>query len=334
MKFLKKFIYFYVIFSILGCAATSPKPEKIAEDLQKSHKPTYSDLFPERLPILSKQKITISKDYKIGAGDLIEISVFGADELHTVVRVSSSGVITLPLIGAIKVDGLTSYELEKKLAAILGKKYIYNPQVTVFIKEYKSIKITVLGAVTNPKVYEVPRNIHLMEVISMAGGLTEEAGDKIYINRQIKGKGNLITKKITINMEELFSKGNPNTNIMLKSGDIVHVAKGGKFYVIGEVKKPGAYSIKGKMTVTQALAEAGGLTNIASFKGKIFRVKNGSNEKIPIDIDSIMKGKQEDIKIMDNDVIVISKDPGKRLGYGFFDLLKGLFGVGMSIPLK
>ncbi|RLA89111.1 MAG: hypothetical protein DRG20_05135, partial [Deltaproteobacteria bacterium] len=290
MKSIKKFLFFNIIFMlILGCATSSPEPEKIATNLQKSHPPTYSELFPQQLSLLSEQKRPISKDYKIGPGDLLDISVFGVEDLQTKVRVSSSGLVTLPLIGVISVNGLTSYELEKKIEKVLGKKYIYNPHVTVFIKEYKSIKITVLGAIKNPKVYEVPRDIHLMEIISMAGGLTEEAGDKIYINRPMKKSNRWINKQITIDMEDLFKKGNPQANILLKSGDIVHIAKGGTVYVIGEVKKPGAYSIKGRMTVTQALAEAGGLTNIAALKGKIFRMVNGVNKKIPIDIGEMMK---------------------------------------------
>jgi len=120
--------------------------------------------------LFSQEKFTL--EYKIGPKDLLDISVFGLNDLNRTVRVSEDGTITLPLLGEVKVEGLTKTGLEKKLSELLEEKYLHNPQVTVFIREYQSTRVSVLGAVNNPGLYDLLGRETLMQIISQAGGLT------------------------------------------------------------------------------------------------------------------------------------------------------------------
>src|SRR5512137_2088704 len=127
-----------------------------------------------------------SYEYQIGAKDLLEISVFEVPELNITVRVSENGMVTLPLLGEIKAEGLNRAELEKKVASMLEKNYLKNAQVTIFIKEFQSKKISVMGAVRDPGMHDLIGRQSLLQVISIAGGLTDQASDTVVIFRQFK----------------------------------------------------------------------------------------------------------------------------------------------------
>jgi len=200
-------------------------------------------------------------DYKIGAKDLLEISVFGLEEMNKTVRVSEDGKITLPLLGEVEVEGLTKTELEKKLSQLLEEKYLQSPQVTVFIKEYQSKRISVLGAVGEPGPYELLGRQTLLQLISEAGGLTEDAGDDIIVIRQFQDGTNISLK---ISIDDLFLKGDARLNIPLEPNDIVNIPaeKTVLIYVFGQVRKPGALEVKKSNipTLLQAIAQAGGFS--------------------------------------------------------------------------
>ena len=127
-----------------------------------------------------------SYEYQIGAKDLLEISVFEVHELNITVRVSENGLINLPLLGEVKAEGLNRFDLEKRIAASLEKNYLKNAKVTIFIKEFQSKKISVMGAVKTPGMVDLIGRQSLLQVISMAGGLSEQASDTVVIFRQFK----------------------------------------------------------------------------------------------------------------------------------------------------
>ena len=126
------------------------------------------------------------RDYKIGPEDLLEISVFEDEKLNKSVRVSSQGNISLPLLGILKVKGLTANELEKEIRDLLAEKYFQDPHVSVFIKEYRNQRISVMGAVEKPGVYDVTGQKTVLDILAMAGGLKEDAGQLLFLIRPPK----------------------------------------------------------------------------------------------------------------------------------------------------
>ncbi len=247
-------------------------------------------------------------DYKIGAKDLLEISVFGLEEMNKTVRVSEDGKITFPLLGEVEVEGLTKTELEKKLSQLLEEKYLQSPQVTVFIKEYQSKRISVLGAVGKPGPYELLGRQTLLQLISEAGGLTEDAGDDIIVIRQFQD-GTSISLKISI--DDLFLKGDARLNIPLEPNDIVNIPaeKTALIYVFGQVRKPGALEVKKSNipTLLQVIAQAGGFSERASKGGVLIKRinKDGKEKQIKVNVKDIIKGKKKDIQLLENDVVYV-----------------------------
>ena len=247
-------------------------------------------------------------DYKIGAKDLLEISVFGLDDMNKTVRVSEDGKITLPLLGEVEVEGLTKTELEKKLSQLLEEKYLQNPQVTVFIKEYQSKRVSVLGAVEEPGPYELLGRQTLLQLISQAGGLTKDAGDLIVVIRQVEGNKSTALK---ISIDGLMLKGDVSLNIPLEAGDIINIPvdKDVFIYVFGQVKRPGALKVKKSniLTLLQAIAQAGGFSERAS-KGKVLikrTDKDGKEQRLKVNVKHIIKGKKKDIQLKENDVVIV-----------------------------
>jgi polysaccharide export outer membrane protein len=249
-----------------------------------------------------------SLDYIIGPKDLLEIKVFGLDELNTTVRVSEDGMITLALLGEVEVRGLTKSGVEKKLAFLLEEKYLQNPQVTVFIKEYQSKRVSVLGAVSDPGYYELLGRQTLLQVISQAGGMTEDAGEEIIVIRQQENGSNTALK---ISIEDLVVEGDVKLNIFLQPGDIINIPidKIVHVYVFGQVKNPGALEVKKSNipTLLQAIAQAGGFSERASKGGVVIkRIKDDGKEmQTKVNVKDIIKGKEKDIQLLENDVVFV-----------------------------
>ena len=246
-------------------------------------------------------------DYLIGAQDLIEIKVFEVPELNITTRVSENGTIALPLLGVVPVEGLTRRGVEEKLAKLLEESYLKNAQVTVFIKEYESRMVSVMGAVKNPGNYKLLGSISLMQLLSRAGGLTAETGDRIIVIRTFpSGK----TASLSIDLDELMLQGNPKLNIPLMANDIVNVPVERTYdvFVFGQVEKPGNIQMKRGtgMTLMKAIAQAGGFTQRARRGGVIVtRTVNGKEKQIKVNIKKILRGKQKDFQLEPDDVIFV-----------------------------
>jgi len=258
------------------------------------------------LPLFSQERYTT--EYRVGPKDLLEISVFGLDELNKTVRISEDGKITLPLLGEVEVEGLTKSELERRLSELLEEKYLQNPQVTVFIREYQSKRVSVLGAVENPGTYELLGRQTLLQIISKAGGLTQDAGKEIIIIRQ-QEDGTSTSLKISI--EDLILKGDPTLNIPLQLDDIINIPidKIVNVYVFGQVNKPGALNVKKSNipTLLQAIAAAGGFSDRAAKGGVLIKRidEDGKEIKIKVNVKAIIKGKRKDIQLNENDVVYV-----------------------------
>ena len=246
-------------------------------------------------------------DYRIGPKDLLEITVFGLPELSQTVRVSEDGSITMSLLGRVEVAGLTAQELEKKLASILDKQFTKEARVTVFIREYQ--KVSVIGAVGKPGMYELVGPTTLLQVIAQASGITAQAMNELYVYRLEKDSKQT---RITINVEELMIKGNQDLNIRLQPNDVVSIPMDQTLnvFVYGEVKKPGAVPYLGskRITLLQAIAQAGGTTEWAKKSRVMIKRKDkktGIEIKINVNLKNMIDGKIADIVLEEGDVVIV-----------------------------
>ncbi|RPI26781.1 MAG: hypothetical protein EHM61_10715, partial [Acidobacteria bacterium] len=211
-------------------------------------------------------------DYRLGPGDLITVDVFGIEGFGRNLRISSSGTVTLPYLGVVQASGLTTTDLEASLAKMLDGRFIKNPQVSVFVAEYRSQSVFVLGAVQKPGQYQITQPLRLIDAIGLAGGLNLEAADNFAIVQKkgaTNGPGDTTpvatgqqNESIKVNLKDLLENGKLDLNVQIAGGDVVQIPERQiqRFYVIGDVNRPGSYELprEANVFISQALAEAGG----------------------------------------------------------------------------
>jgi len=334
---------------ILSCASSLPKkeiasPETQMREIEASRK--VKTMNKKILMAALSSKSDPSRDYRIGPEDLLEISVFEDEKLNKTVRVSFQGNINLPLLGVLKVKGLTAGELEREIRDLLSEKYFQDPNVSVFIKEYRNQRISIIGAVEKPGVYDVSGQRTVLDLLAISGGLKEDAGQLLFLIRppkteegfpkKVEEKGSIqeAVKTFIIDLEELLVKGDLSLNLGLLHGDVINIPVSGKIYVGGQVKTPGGFPMKGKkITISQAVALAGGLTDKAAGSDtKIFRYQETDigKEMIPVDIYAIHKGEVEDLQMKENDIMFVPTSTTKAFLIEFRETVKGLMGFGYS----
>ncbi|KPJ97420.1 MAG: periplasmic polysaccharide biosynthesis/export protein [Desulfobacterales bacterium SG8_35] len=246
---------------------------------------------------LSCQEESYSQEYIIGEGDILVIRVYDNPELDTTVRVGGDGIISMPLLGPIKVGGMDVAAIAGRLEALLGDGYLLSPKVNVFVQEYRSKKVTILGQVNRPGLIELQGSITLLELISRAEGLTEDAGGLITIKRKMLSDDSE-NKVINIDIKRLIEQGDTSINIPIQDGDSIYVAKAGVFFVTGEVQRPGSYKHEDDPSVLKAITLAGGLTDHgAPGRIRIIRIIDGK--------EVILKNVAMDELVMPDDVIVV-----------------------------
>ena len=233
------------------------------------------------------------QDYSIGPEDVLKISVWDHPDLSLEeAAVSLEGYISFPLIGQVSVKGLTTSQVEKRLCRLLADGYIVNPQVRVAVAKFRSKLIFVLGEVRSPGAFPLTRNqMKLIEVISMAQGVTQDAGrDAIIVRSQKKMKmGNphpipiesaAKEELITANLAALL-EGDLTENLTVRAGDTIYIPRLKYFFIMGEVARPGKYILEERTTVLKAIGIAGGLEpSGAQSKIKIFKERDGKKEEI------------------------------------------------------
>jgi polysaccharide export outer membrane protein len=239
-----------------------------------------------------------AQEYRVGEGDVIKISVYDNEDLQTTVRVSGEGHIVVPLLGKVSVEKLTIPEISDKLTALYADGYLVSPQVNVFIEEYRGQKTVILGEVNHPGLFELRGTTTFLELISKAGGLTKDAGEKAIIKRKMKDSDQHDQKIITIDLIRLMEKGDFSMNFQIIDGDNIYISKTGFFYVTGEVKKPDAYKYLDGTTVIQAIAMAGGFTGKAN-EGKVKIHRKVEEQEEIIEVTAL------DTPIYQNDVIIV-----------------------------
>jgi polysaccharide biosynthesis/export protein len=273
-------------------------------------------------------------DATIGGGDLLHIDVFDVPELSRDVRVSDTGDISYPLIpGKIAVAGLTPFQLESKLEQLLlANGLVSHPQVSVFVKEQNSQPVTIVGAVGHPMVFQVMRPTTLLEVLTAAGGVTDDADNVVIVTRPERSKDaaeeepasattNTEPKeeRITVPLQSLLESGDSVFNIQIYGGDTVTVPPAGIVYVLGSgVAAPGEYVLQNRgeqVTVLKALALARGLTTFAKANSAVImrtNPKTGQRDAIPVHLKKIEDRKEDDVPMKSNDILYVPDSTGKK----------------------
>jgi len=238
----------------------------------------------------------------LGPGDEVEVTVYGAPDLSGRSRVSADGNISMPLIGYVRIGGLSDSEAEGAIEAKLRHENVLNePQVSVYVKDYGSSGISVAGEVAKPGFYSALGPHRLFDVLQEAGGTTDKAANQVVISH--RGQEDATTLSISKNPAEMAA-----SNVDLKPGDTVVVPKAGIVYVLGEVTRPGGYVINatGGVTVLQVVAVAGGTTHVAA-SGKtrlLRRTENGFQEQ-PINLKKLLRGKAHDVSVRNDDILFV-----------------------------
>jgi polysaccharide export outer membrane protein len=263
----------------------------------------------------------------IGPLDLISVQVYDSPEFTLTVRVGTDGTIRLPMLKRrVKAEGLMPSELEEVVAKALQEEgLIVEPFVTIAVAEYTSRPISVAGAVKAPLTFQASAPVTLLEAITRAGGLATEAGSEILITKSQPGPDGTPTSLIQrVPVKALIDAADPEVNLTLTGGEEVRVPEAGRVFVVGNVKRPGAFAVEdgAETSVLRVLALAEGLAPYAGKVAYIYRREaSGSKNEIPIELSRIMGRKAPDAPLMANDVLYIPDNHGRRLGLAALEKL-------------
>lgn len=271
----------------------------------------------------------------VGPNDLLGISVYDSPELTRSVRVDSDGAIRLPMVKEpVPVAGLDPAALENAITkALVENNVLVDPLVTVSVLEYRSRPITVVGAVRTPTTFQADGTVTLLDAISRAGGIAQNAGPDILISRsasKVVDTGTPLTVRISV--RSLIDTDDPAANIPLQGGDIIRVPQASQLYVVGAVKRPGAFDVSDAsgMSVLKVLALCGGLDSYSKHTAFIYRVEagRGGRTEIPVNVKSILDRKSADVALISNDILYVPDAAGRRLSAR---ILATSLGVGLGV---
>jgi polysaccharide export outer membrane protein len=250
-------------------------------------------------------------DYEVGPGDVIEVAVYGNDDLSRIPTVKTDGSISLPLLGEVQVAGLTIAEVQRKITNLLAKDYLVNPQVEVKVRDYNSQYVSVVGDVNSPGRKPIRGRMRLIDVLIEAGSFKATASGQVMITRtdgEFEGGQRSITVRISSSSSP-SAQDLVNLELPLKNGDIITALPKAFVTVDGEVTRPGRYAIESDLTVTGAISLAGGLTRFGSNGVKVRRTdaQTGKATILEVDLKDVRNGKKPDVPLLANDVISVSR---------------------------
>ena len=274
-------------------------------------------------------------DYKIGASDVLEVGIFQwelSEETKTLaVRVSQEGIVSLPLIGDLNVKGKTVREVRSEIEHILrAGDFIKEPRVSVVIKEFRSKRIAVVGAVRDPGTYTLRENVtRLLDIVSLAGGIATTAGQHLYVVRTHDVEGAREKQVITVDLHDLLVLGDPALNLVLADGDVVNVPAAQKFFVYGYVQKPGGYDLTRRTTVLDAIAMAGGLVEPMASPG--YCVLRRGNQEFEIDLVDVAEGEEPNYYLQPDDILEARQTFLRKVSLLLWDGVRSIVHVGYRL---
>jgi len=293
---------------LLACAlaafAQSPAPATVPQPVPVSTSATASQPSTESL--------------LIGPGDLLHITVLREPELDQRVRVLDSGEISLTLAGNVSVQGLTPAQAALRIAGrYRDGQFLLHPEVSVLVEEYATQSVTILGQVVHPGTLRLDAPRSLIDVLSLAGGLTDVADRNIVVQRGGKD-GQRIHAFLSNRADDAL-----NANLLVRPGDTVLVPRAGIVYVLGDVAHPGGYVMTNdsKLTVLQAIALAAGASKTASEKRvRLVRNVDGLTQSIDLPLRDMERGRQPDVPLQANDIIYVPFSLAKNISLGIANI--------------
>ena len=293
-----------------------------------------------------------AEDYVIGPDDLLNVYVLDVPELSRDYRVSAAGTITVPVLATpLDASGLTLAEFSSLLSRELKTQgLVTDPHITISVDQSRLHSVAIVGAVRRPQVYPLLSRTTLLDILSQAEGLADDAGNTILVHR-----GNIANRALnrssggahapepsqaetlTIDLKRLMESGDSNLNVEIYPGDRITVPRAGVIYVVGAVNKPGGFTMKASdhgMTVLQALALAEDAKNTAK-RDQTVIIRNDpkapeGRKQIPVNLKAILKGKSPDLVLQAEDILFIPDSTGKRaLNRGIESIVQAATGVAM-----
>ena len=266
--------------------------------------------------------------HKLAANDLIAVSVYDSPELTRTIRVGADGNIDIPMLtDPVRASGLLPAQLERAIAEALKKNEILvRPVVTITILEYNDRTVSVVGAVRRPVSFPATGRIRLIDALARAEGLTENAGPEILLTIRAADESQKPEIR-TISVRQLIDQADPALNVELTGGEEIRVPEARKIYVVGNVRKPGAYPLRDAdgMTVLKLLAVSEGLMPFASNTAYIYRktVVPDGREEVAIELHNIIKRKSPDVRLLPDDVFYVPDNTGRRNAFSVLDRAAG-----------
>ncbi|HVJ06598.1 MAG TPA: polysaccharide biosynthesis/export family protein [Candidatus Saccharimonadales bacterium] len=249
---------------------------------------------------------------RISSGDLLEVSVFDTPELSGKLRVSEVGEISVPIAGAVPVSGMTAEEAAGAVEAkFRSADVLQNPHVSVFISEYASQGVTVIGEVKTPGIYPLLGKHNLAELVAAAGGLTPAASRVVTLTHKADPAHPEVIEMDT-------KPGSVAARVDVRPGDTITVSRAGVVYVVGDVGKPGGFLIEtnDRLTVLQSLALAQGANKTATSNGaKLIRKVAGIRQELPVPLKRILANQSPDLQVEDGDILFVPSSRSKTIAY-------------------
>ncbi len=271
------------VFLILGTTTVWAQPRALSLPLESKWSPVL--VVPDNrlvgdVPTNTTSSVTLDR-LTLGAGDQIFITVFGQPDMSAEVTVNDNLQVTLPLVGSLKVEGLTPPTLEKLIAKRLKEgEYLLNPEVSIQVRQVRSQIMSVLGEVQKPGRLVITGKMTVLDALAMAGGLTPRADQTVVLIRRDASKnGASSSQEINLSLKHLLDLKRAELNLELRNDDVLFVAQQKSFYIFGEVRKPGAYPIEQDLNVMRVLAISGGVTERGSIK-RIRIHRQGKDQKM------------------------------------------------------
>lgn len=270
--------------------------------------------------------------YRLGPGDGIRMEVFGVEELTGDYRIDGGGRSSLPLIGQVEISGYTLPEAEQVLEAAYGERYLRNPQITISVTDFRSQQFTAVGAVGQPTVYNVERKVSLLEALAMAGGLSTNAGENIFLTDRVRDpeSGEMVTRNLLINIEELM-RSEADYNVILGEAAVINVPNAGSIFVEGAVQNPGVYTARGETTVLKAITMAGGLKFEADRSSlRILKKDPESRQWIQqvLNFEDIRESPLADVRLGDGDIVMVEQGVIRAAWVGAWETVSRLVFLG------
>lgn len=244
--------------------------------------------------------------YRVGAGDVLTVEAYTHDEISGSFAVEAGGDISFPLLGRIRVEGRTTSEIADHLETLLEKDYYVDVQLQVEVEEYRSQPVTVLGEVSRPGTFYLEGRTSLHKILAEAGGIKTTAGAVIEL-RRLEGSEQVAEPVVRVFETQSVATGEQGRDVILKPGDVVSVSAKQRYFITGEISKPGQYDLSPGMTLMQAISQAGGQGKFASQTVEVHRGGDGDKEILTFDLAHIRKGKAADPVIEAGDVLIIRR---------------------------